>query len=103
MARPYSEKFLRDLSATEETGAGIELARLCVAANLPATHVAIALGTTRLTIYCWYRGQDIRKKKRKTVESFIEILKQDLESGVLPVKDVTGSKDYLSGLIGTKI
>ena len=103
MARPYGEKFLRSLNATEETGAGIELAKLCVAANLPATHVAIALGTTRLTIYCWYRGQDIRKKKRKIVESFLETLRQDLASGVLPVKDVQGSKEYLTGLIGTKL
>ena len=50
MPRPYSDKFLRDLNEnTEENSIGIELGRLCVAAKLPASFVAVALEASRMT------------------------------------------------------
>ena len=65
MPRPYSDKFLRDLSENaEENNIGVELGRLCVAAKLPASYVALALEASRMTVYSWFRGQDIRKKRR---------------------------------------
>ena len=104
MPRPYSDKFLRDLSENvEENNIGVELGRLCVAANLPATYVAVALEASRMTVYSWFRGQDIRKKRRKEIRVFIDILKVDTERGVLPVKDIQEAKVYIENLAGVRI
>ena len=104
MPRPYSDKFLRDLSENiEENNIGVELGRLCVAAKLPATYVAVALEASRMTVYSWFRGQDIRKKRRKEIRVFIDILKVDTERGVLPVKDIQEAKVYIENLAGVRI
>jgi hypothetical protein len=104
MPRPYSDKFLRDLSEnTEENSIGVELGRLCVAAKLPASYVAVALEASRMTVYSWFRGQDIRKKRRKTVRIFMDLLKADMELGVLPVKDIHEAKVYIENLAGVRI
>lgn len=105
MPRPYSDKFLLSLQQElEEPSLGIELARLCVAANIPATYVAVALETTRITVYCWFRGQEIRsKQRRKTVRVFMDLLRGDLERGVLPVKSLKEAKVYIENLVGVRI
>jgi hypothetical protein len=103
MARPFSEGFLRELNSVTEHTIGTELAKLCVTANIPATHVAMALGTTRLTVYGWFRGKDIRKANRKNIEAFIKLLEEDFSLGVLPAKSIAASKAYISGLIGAPV
>lgn len=103
MSRPYGDKFLRFLNDTQEKELGIELARLCVTANIPASHVAAALEASRMTVYCWFRGQEIRKKKRKTVEVFMELVREDLSKGILPAKNAVASKAYIAALIGVSV
>lgn len=100
MARPYSEKFLRYIADTDDKTIGVELARLCIKANIPASHVATALEASRMTVYGWFRGRDIRAKKRKTIEVFMDIIRQDLETGVLPAKNAAGSRAYIASMIG---
>lgn len=100
MARPYSEKFLRYIADTNDKSVGVELARLCIAANIPASHVATALEASRMTVYGWFRGRDIRAKKRKVIEVFIDMVRQDLETGVLPAKNVKEAKAYIASMIG---
>jgi hypothetical protein len=103
MARPYGEKFLRTLEKSELNTLGIRLAKLCVQANLPATFVAVALKTSSTTVYSWFRGQGIREHKRKVVEVFIDLLKEDFKSGVLPVANLDDAKEYIEAMIGKKI
>ena len=103
MARPYGEKFLRELERSKLTTLGIQLARLCVKANLPATYVAEALETSPTTVYSWFRGQGIREQKRKAVEVFIDLMKQDFASGVLPAVTDADSLNYIESMIGRKI
>lgn len=103
MARPYGEKFLRDLEKSNLNTLGIQLAKLCVKANLPATYVAVALDTTPTTVYSWFRGQGIREHKRKAVEVFIDLMKQDFASGVLPAIDALAAVEYIESMIGRKI
>lgn len=100
MARPYSEKFLRYIADTNDKTIGVELARLCIAANIPASHVATALEASRMTVYGWFRGRDIRAKKRKVIEVFMDMVRQDLESGVLPAKGPKEAKAYIASMIG---
>jgi hypothetical protein len=104
MPRSYSQKFLIHLSRQEEDKSlGVRLGRLCVHANIPATYAAVALETTRTTVYSWFRGQGIREKKRPIVEAFIALLEDDLRNGVLPVKNMPDAKLYIERMLGSKI
>jgi len=104
MPRPYSDKFLLALQEEpEEPSLGIELGRLCVAAKLPATYVAVALETTRMTVYSWFRGQEIRKQRRKNVRIFMDLIKDDLERNILPVASNKEAKVYIENLAGVRI
>lgn len=103
MARPYGSKFLVALEKNKEETLGIQLARLCVRANLPATLVAKALDTSPTTVYSWFRGQGVRERKRRTVEVFIDLLKADLAGDRLPVKDLDEAADYISEMIGEEL
>lgn len=103
MARPYSEKFLLELSESTSDNLGIQLARLCVKANLPATYVAVALETTKTTVYSWFRGQGVREEKRKTVETFIQLMQEDLEKEVLPAKTVKDARQYIHQVTGLTV
>lgn len=103
MARPYSEKFLLELSESTSDNLGVQLARLCVKANLPATYVAVALETTKTTVYSWFRGQGVREEKRKTVETFIQLMQEDLEKEVLPAKTMKDARQYIHQVTGLTV
>jgi hypothetical protein len=99
--RPYSKEFIDFINNPNvEQTPGVELARLCVAANIPATYVAHALETTRVTVYGWFRGKEMRKRKRKMAEVLIDHLKEDLANQVLPAKDAEATKRYIEELTG---
>jgi len=100
MARPYGEKFLIALEKNKADTLGVQLARLCVKANIPATLVAVALRTTPTTVYSWFRGQGIREHRRKEVEVFIDLLKEDFGNGVLPLLNLDAATDYIGSMIG---
>lgn len=103
MARPYSQKFLLNLQKADSTRLGVKLGRLCVEANLPAAYVAKALETSRISIYNWFRGGGIREEKRKVVEVFMDLVEQDMKSGMLPAKTLFDAKMYIESMIGVKI
>lgn len=103
MARPYGQKFLIELERSNLNTLGVQLAKLCVKANLPATFVAAALETSSTTVYSWFRGQGIREHKRKAVEVFIDLLKEDFASEVLPVANINAAQAYIEAMIGKKI
>lgn len=100
MPRPYSQKFLLELDKNDGTGLGILLARVCVAGNLPATYVAGALNISRMTVYSWFRGSGVRELHRSKVEAFMDLVKQDFETGRLPAKNHRDAKTYISELTG---
>jgi len=103
MSRPYSEKFLLSLSEADPTQVGVQLGRLCVDANIPATYIAKALSVTRMTVYSWFRGQDIRRPKRKQVEVLIDLMREDFANGILPAKDSIAAKRYIETMIGAQL
>lgn len=82
---------------------GVQLGRLCVEANLPAAYVAKALETSRISVYNWFRGRGIREGKRKTIEVFMDLVRQDMKSGYLPAQTVIDAKAYIESMIGVKI
>ena len=103
MPRSYSEEFLLDLQRADPTRLGVQLGRLCVEANLPAAYVARALETSRMTVYKWFRGRGVRENKRKTVEVFMDLVKQDMEKGLLPAPTLFVAKRYIEEMVGITI
>lgn len=100
MARSYGQKFLLALSQNDGNLLGVQLGRLCVDANLPAAYVARALEVNSMTVYKWFRGRGIREKKRKTVEVFMDLVKHDMEVGLLPAANAKSANEYIRNMIG---
>jgi hypothetical protein len=99
MGRNYSDRLLRALSSVEEDdNLGIQLGKLCAEAQLPITHVAKALGVTRLSAYHWFQGRQIRTKKQPLVRAFMMVVEQDLQKGMLPMPNAPAAKAYLEGI-----
>ena len=103
MSRPYSGAFLRELSANPSDGLGVELAKICVDANLSAVHIATALEVSRNTVYSWFRGQGVHENKRKKIESLISLIQQDTREGLLPAKSLKEAKKYIESIIGVPV
>lgn len=103
MARPYGQKFLLALNRSQEDTLGVQLAKLCVKANLPATLVAAALKTSPTTVYAWFRGQGVRERNRKVVEAFISLLRTDFQKGYLPVNGNAEASRYISDVLGISV
>lgn len=104
MPRSYGEKFLRELSGnTDDAHLGIEMARLCVEAKLPATYVAKALKVSRMSLYSWFRGKPIASKFHARIEDFVSGLRHDLKRDTLPAKNLDDVKHYLTLATGTAL
>lgn len=104
MSRPYSTKFLNELDSADDTyRIGYKMAKLCVAANLPAKYVAKAVEVSRATVHNWFRGAVLRGKNEDIALAFIRLLEKDLEAGVLPAKSVKEAKAYIEDMIGRTI
>lgn len=103
MSRSYSHRFLLALQQADGDRLGVRLGRLCVEANLPASYVAKALETSRISLYNWFRGKGIREDKRKIIEVFIDLVQQDMKAKILPAKNIIEAKFYIESMIGVKI
>lgn len=104
MSRPYSAKFLSDLDSADDTyRIGYKMAKLCVAANIPAKYVADAMEVSRATVHNWFRGAVLRGKNQDMALAFIRLIEKDLEAGVLPAKSVKEAKAYIENMIGKSI
>jgi hypothetical protein len=104
MSRPYSTKFLSDLDSADDTyRIGYKMAKLCVAANIPAKYVADAMEVSRATVHNWFRGAVLRGKNQDMALAFIRLIEKDLETGVLPAKSVKEAKAYIEDMIGRAI
>lgn len=103
MPRSYSHRFLLALQHADGERLGVKLGRLCVEANLPASYVAKALETSRISLYNWFKGKGIREDKRRIIEVFMDLVEQDMKSGVLPATNNLAAKFYIESMIGVKI
>jgi len=104
MPRPLSSEFVNKLQdVKDDSSVGMRLAKVCMDANLHLKYVAVALEVSRMTVYSWSRGGKIRNKKLPLIETFIRLVKEDMEAGVLPAKSLKASKEYIGSMIGTSI
>jgi hypothetical protein len=98
MARSYSQGFLENLNTLNPDNLGVQLAKLCVRANLPTLYIARKIGVSRFTIHSWFRGQYIRKLNKVKVEAFMKIVGEGLQEGHLPVLNLSRAKQYLDSI-----
>lgn len=98
MARPYSQDFLANLNTLNPENLGVQLAKLCVEANLPTLYVARKIGVSRYTVHSWFRGQYIRKTNKVKVEAFMKELDKGFAENILPVLSLSSAKQYLESI-----
>jgi len=101
MPRHYSEKFLISMYKSDPEYIGVQLALLCVKANIPAFHVARILGVSRMTIYNWFRGSAVRDKNAQRAKELILLIEEKLASGELPSPSFTHARSFTDMIIRT--
>ena len=94
MARPYSDKFLLGLNHADSNHLGVQLAKVCVKSNLPTMYVAESFNVSRMSIHNWFRGKPIRKKHQKLILEFMDKVKLDVESDILPANNLASARLY---------
>ena len=95
MPRPYSDGFILGLDRADETKVGVQLAKVCLKANLPIKYVAKGLAVSRMTLHTWFRGGILRQHNRKKVEKFIELAEQGLADGTLPATNLDTARVFI--------
>lgn len=103
MPRPYSDDFILSLNTLDSERLGVQLAKKCISANLPALYVARAFGVSRMSIHSWFRGQYIRDKNCTKINNFIKIVDQEFEQGMLPVVSLNDAKKFIEEKVINKI
>ena len=103
MSRTYSTDLVDTVKETSTYRLGVDLADMCIKANIPASYIAQVFNTTRQTIHTWFRGGHIRHKKRAKIETFIQLVEEDMERGLLPCKNLADARAYLKDMIGHPI
>ena len=98
MARPYSSDFLASLHTMDPNHVGVQMAKLCVKANLPTLYVARKLGVSRYTVHSWFRGQEIRDKNKIKVEAFIKELNRGFDENIFPMITLSLAQQYLDSI-----
>lgn len=95
MPRPYSNRFILGLDRADDSILGIQLAKLCLKANLPIKYVAQGMGTSRQTVHAWFRGGPMKYNNHKKVKKFINAVEQGLANGTLPAHDIAEARVFL--------
>lgn len=86
MSRGYSPELLDLIDNANVYRLGVDLAKVCVKANLPSAYVAQVFDVTRATTHTWFRGGAIRPKKRQRIETFIALVEEDLKKVSCPAR-----------------
>lgn len=101
MPRTLDDTLIENLRTAE--GLGGSLGRLCVKAELPILYVAEMLDVSRMTMHTWLRGGAIQPSRVPKIERFMQLVENDLQSGVLPKKTLVETKEYAEAFCGRPI
>jgi hypothetical protein len=95
MPRPYSEKYLRELSKLDPERIGVQLGRICVENNLPIMYVARLFKVSRMTVHNWFRGKYVRDKNYTRIQTFIAQVKDAVTDGTLPAPSLSHARQFV--------
>jgi hypothetical protein len=109
MPKKYSQEFLIELNTFDEERLGVQLAKVCVSADLPIIEVAKVFKVSRMTIHSWFRGAPIRDKNATKIKQFMKALEEawqyQLENDTtdLPISEMKKARAFLEVHIAPKI
>lgn len=73
--RGYSLRVVRANEQADPSNIGVLLGRFCIKEEIPVAEVAEFFGVSRMTIYNWFIGVSVpRKRLRASIEKIIEKL-----------------------------
>jgi len=99
MPKSYSPEYVEMLNAVVmPDNLGIVLAKACVKANIPLKLVGRALGVSRMTVHTWFRGGEIRPRRKQLILAFLKVIEEDTAKGILPLADYKSAKEYIHEL-----
>lgn len=55
----YSTLTAREIREANQNLLGVKLGMICLARDIPVTDVAEFFGTSRVTVYSWFRGKTV--------------------------------------------
>ena len=67
----YSQKILDLVAKADQDQIGVKFAKFCIANKLSVVAVANEMGVTRMTLYRWFTGSNIRKQNRDAIRQFM--------------------------------
>lgn len=73
-SRGYSSRIVRANKEADSTSPGVVLGRYCIAQEIPVADVAQFFEVSRMTIYKWFKGTEIPRKKQ--IEKIEDVLKK---------------------------
>lgn len=75
-SRGYSSRIIQTNKTASDTHPGVVLGRVCIAQDIPVSDVAQFFSVSRMTIYKWFKGKEMpRKKQVEKIEEVIAKLK----------------------------
>tara|TARA_Y100000361_G_C10911752_1_gene214347 strand:- start:161 stop:472 length:312 start_codon:yes stop_codon:yes gene_type:complete len=95
MPRPYSDSFILGLEKADERILGVQLAKLCLKANLPIKYVAQGVGTSRQAVHAWFRGGPMKYHNHQKVKKFMSQVERGLADGILPASDLACARVFI--------
>jgi hypothetical protein len=57
MTYGYSHNLVEANKNADSESLGVAFGRMCIELGIPATHVAVELGVSRMTVYNWFWGE----------------------------------------------
>lgn len=57
VSRGYSMYLVEQIKAADPNLIGVQLAKVCIAKDIPAAHVAQMLGVSKQAVYAWFVGR----------------------------------------------
>lgn len=101
MSRTLSTSALEQAKARGD--AVSTLVETCLRAKLPMSYVAVMLGVSRMTVHSWMRGGEMRYGRDVRITTFVQIIEDDIQAGLLPKKSLKETKEYAEQFSGKAI
>lgn len=73
----YSSRLIKDIQQAPQDLLGVQLGRVCVDHDISIADAAAFLGSTRMSVYAWFRGHvKVSDKYADKVRALIKLIEQ---------------------------
>jgi hypothetical protein len=96
MGRSYGNKTIERLRDSGLNSTSLQFAAVCVDARFDTNLLAQYFGVSRMTIHNWFHDKTMRPHNEEQVTRFTQKVLNDLDCGILPIKNKTKMRNYLN-------